>query len=105
MPNSHIATLFTSPKRGGILQSSGFLHLKSLISLSQTCKSNALDELSLILYIENDITRYHKVCAAIDMLSKVYREFLNWLKNREFEIDDSRTTEARHDTDSGALQL
>ncbi len=53
--------LFVSPKRGGILQSSGFLDLKSLIALNRTCKANALDELSLIVLIENEITRSHGV--------------------------------------------
>ncbi len=54
-------TLFLSPKRGGILQSSGFLDLKSLMALNRTCKANMIDELSLILLIENEITRYHGV--------------------------------------------
>ncbi len=54
-------TLFSAPKRGGILQSSGFLDLKSLIALSQTAKAHAFDELSLIMLIENEITRHHNV--------------------------------------------
>ncbi len=53
--------LFVSPKRGGILQSSGFLDMKSLTALSQTCQSNAYDELSLIQLIENELTRNHQV--------------------------------------------
>ncbi len=53
------AILFTSPKRGGILQSSGFLNLKSLTLLSRTCKAHTFDELSLIMLIENEITRNH----------------------------------------------
>ena len=52
--------LFASPKQGGIVQSSGFLDLRSLMALSQTCKAHALDELSLILLIENEMTRNHK---------------------------------------------
>ena len=43
------------------MQSSGFLDLKSLMALNQTCKAYAIDELSLILLIENEITRYHGV--------------------------------------------
>ncbi len=42
------------------MQSSGFLDLKSLMTLSQTCKSNAYDTQSLILLIENEISgEYH----------------------------------------------
>ncbi len=47
--------LFVSVKQGGILQSSGFLDLRSLVALGQTCKANALDELSLILLIKNEV--------------------------------------------------
>ncbi len=54
-------TLFVSPKRGGILQSSGFLDLKSLMALNRTCKAHAIDELSFMLLIENEITRNHGV--------------------------------------------
>ncbi len=57
----HNSLLFASPKQGGILQSSGFLDLESLIALSETCKANAFDELSLIQLIENEITRNHGV--------------------------------------------
>ncbi len=75
MGNHEINTiLFAAPKRGGILQSSGFLDLKSLMALSQTCKSNALDELSLIQLIENEMTRKHGVVTmqeAIDFWTKV----------------------------------
>ena len=53
--------LFMSPKRGGILQSSGFLDLKSLMALNRTCKANMIDEQSLILLIENELTRNHGV--------------------------------------------
>mgnify|MGYP001034896271 CR=1 FL=1 len=53
------STLFVSVKQGGILQSSGFLDLQSLISLGQTCRANMIDELSLILLIENEMTRNH----------------------------------------------
>ncbi len=57
----HSTLLFVSPKRGGIMQSSGFLDLKSLMALNRTCKANAFDELSLIMLIENEITRHHGV--------------------------------------------
>ena len=53
-PQNH-TTLFAAPKQGGIVQSSGFLDLKSLVALGRTCKSNALDELSLIPLIENEM--------------------------------------------------
>ncbi len=39
-PQTAIDFLFTSPMQGGILQSSGFLDLKSLVSLSRTAKVN-----------------------------------------------------------------
>ncbi len=70
------STLFVSPKQGGILQSSGFLDLQSLMALSRTCKAHALDELSLILLIENEITRSHGVSSleeAIDLLHDLFR--------------------------------
>ena len=51
--------LFCAPKQGGIMQSSGFLDLKSLMALGLTCKANMYDELSLIVLIENEITRDH----------------------------------------------
>ncbi len=53
--------IFSAPKRGGIVQSSGLLDLKSLMALNRTCKTNMIDELSLILLIENEITRNHGV--------------------------------------------
>ena len=56
---SYQHSLFVSPKQGGILQSSGFLDLKSLMALNRTCKANMIDELSLIQWIENEITRRH----------------------------------------------
>lgn len=68
--------LFVSPKRGGILQSSGFLDLKSLISLSQTCTAHAFDELSLIQLIENELTLFHKVSTieeAVAFWRRLYR--------------------------------
>ncbi len=73
-------TLFASPKRGGILQSSGFLDLKSLMALSQTAKSNALDELSLLLLIEHEICTQHSsqgvrtMEEAICFLREVYQD-------------------------------
>ena len=71
-----------APKQGGILQSSGFLTLKSLMSLHLTCKANAFDELSLILLIENELTRHHRhvktVNEAIDFWKRVYYNL--WLK-------------------------
>ena len=57
----HNTLLFVSPKRGGILQSSGFLDLQSLMALSKTCKAHELDELSLILLLENEVTLHHQV--------------------------------------------
>ncbi len=85
-------TLFVSPKKGGILQSSGFLDLQSLSALSQTCKANMIDELSLIFLIENEITRYHGVKTmeeAIDFWKRVCRdhELKPWLER------NSSTTE------------
>ncbi len=81
-------TLFVSPKRGGILQSSGFLNLKSLMALGQTCKANAFDELSLILLIENEITRHHGVKTMQEAIAfwrkvndeKEYPLFRPWLE-------------------------
>ena len=58
------------------MQSSGFLDLKSLSALSQTCKANAFDELSLIQLIEHEITRHHGVKTvgdAIHFWRRVYR--------------------------------
>lgn len=86
-------TLFTSPKRGGILQSSHFLDLKSLMALSRTCKSNAFDELSLIRLIEDELTLFHEVSTiqeAIALWKKVYRNRLlrQWLER----CDSSRWT-------------
>ena len=77
--------LFVSPRQGGILQSSGFLDLPSLMSLSRTCKAHALDELSLIQLIENEITRNHKCHTmeeAIYLLRRVYRvsQLKRWLE-------------------------
>lgn len=72
----HPTALFVSPKQGGILQSSGFLDLKSLMALNLTCKAHALDELSLTLLIENEITRSHGVSSleeAIDLLHDLFR--------------------------------
>ena len=84
--------LFVAPKQGGILQSSGFLDLQSLMALSRTCKAHALDELSLILLIENEITRHHQVSTleeAIHFLRGVYKRHLlrQWLHR-----DDSTGT-------------
>ncbi len=66
---STIIILFCAPKQGGILQSSGFLDLKSLMALGQTCKDNLIDELSLIVLIENEITRDHKVQTKEDAIA------------------------------------
>ncbi len=66
--------LFVSPKRGGILQSSGFLDLPSLMALSETCKSNALDALSLIQLIENEIMRYHGSVQTMEEAIVVWRQ-------------------------------
>ncbi len=72
------AIIFSAPKRGGIVQSSGFLDLKSLMALNRTCKANMIDELSLILLIENEITRYHGVKTmeeAIDFWRKICHKY------------------------------
>ncbi len=76
----HPTTLFVSPKQGDILQSSVFLDLNSLMSLSRTCKAHAFDELSLIQLIENEITRNHQVM-----------EFLRWRRPNK-SSNKSRTT-------------
>ncbi len=88
--------IFAPPKQGGILQSSGFLDLRSLISLSRTCKTNAFDVLSLILLIENEITRFdlgrvETVEAAIDFLRNIYRYPLlkQWLERDINRVADS----------------
>ncbi len=81
----HSTTLFVSPKHGGILQSSGFLDLKSLMALNRTCKANMIDELGLILLVENEITRKHGIQAmkeAIDfwrLVRKIYPSLKQWL--------------------------
>ena len=82
--------LFVSPKQGGILQSSGFLDLTSLMALSRTCKANAFDELSLIQWIENEMTHYHSVRTmeeAITFCRNAYRSsFLRqWLERDSTE--------------------
>ncbi len=66
--------LFFAPKHGGILQSSCFLDLQSLMALCQTCKAHAFDELSFIRYIEHELTRDHDVhtSEAIDFLKLVW---------------------------------
>ncbi len=63
--NMNHTFLFASPKKGGLLQSSGLVDLPSLMRLSQTCKASAIDEQSLILLIENEVTRNHK-CQTIE---------------------------------------
>ncbi len=89
--------LFASPKRGGILQSSGFLDLQSLMSLSLTCKANAYDELSIIQVIENEVTRNHKcrtMKLAIDFWNKIHRKgsecswLKMWLERQGTGVDD-----------------
>ncbi len=77
MTDHPINILFVSPKCGGILQCSGFLDLKSLMALGQTCKANMIDELSIIQLIENEITRDHGVKTmeeAISFWRQLYRE-------------------------------
>ncbi len=89
----HSTILFAAPKRGGILQSSGFLDLKSLMALNRTCKANALDELSLIVLIENEITRSHGVQTmeeAIEYWGNVCRS--KSLSKRWLERDSGCTT-------------
>ncbi len=82
---SGMALLFLAPKQGGILQSSCLLDLSSLMALGQTCKANTIDEQSIILLIENEITRHHGVKTmqqAIDFWRKVFRDdrLKRWLK-------------------------
>ncbi len=78
------------------MQSSGFLDLKSLMALNQTCKANMIDELSLVLLIENEITRDHGVKTieeAIAFWRRVYHRYpllKEWL-----ERDYSMCTAAR----------
>ena len=93
----HHPILFTSPKHGGILQSSGLLDMKSLVALSRTCKANALDELSLILLIENEITRYHGVQTikeAITFWRGVCRHpvLKQWLERDEIAAESIQVT-------------
>lgn len=101
----HHPILFTSPKRGGLMQSSGFLNLKSLIALSHTAKSNALDELSLVLLIENEMTRNHKVQTmeeAITFLKTVYR---NPVRRTWLEGDHRHRFSTTTQTDSASITL
>ncbi len=84
------STLFVAPKQGGILQSSGFLDLNSLMALSLTCKAHAYDELSLILLVEHEITQNHRVHTieeAIALWRKMYR---NSVLKRWLERDSPR---------------
>ncbi len=93
------STLFVSAKLGGILQSSGFLDLQSLISLGQTCRANAFDELSLILLIENEITRDHGLSTmkeAIGFWRMVLREkpsLREWLEREDSGAASIRVTQ------------
>ena len=96
--------LFCAPKQGGILQNSGFLDLKSLMSLGQTCKANTIDERSLILLIENEITRDHKVQTkeeAITLLRQVcrYPMLRQWLERDDLAavIGTATMTKLRQD--------
>ncbi len=59
------------------MQSSGFLDLRSLVALSRTCKAHAYDELSLIIFIENELTRNHGVQTMEDAI-----DYLNSLLTR-----------------------
>ncbi len=90
------ALLFVAPKQGGILQSSGFLDLNSLMSLNLTCKEHAFDELSLIQLIENEITRNHGVSSleeAIHFLKRVYQKPLlrQWIAGERTDKSISLT--------------
>ena len=103
------ATLFTSPKQGGILQSSGFLDLPSLMALSRTCKAHALDELSLLLWIENEVTRTPK-CYTMEeiiyFLRELYRgESPSWLKRWLKRDDDDHAITVTRDMLSEAVVL
>ena len=106
---NHPNFLFVSPKRGGILQSSGFLDLKSLIALSQACKANALDELSLIVLIENEITRNHGVKTmkeAIEYWRNVCRSkslLKRWLERDSCSSTTAESIKVTHDMLSCAL--
>ncbi len=95
MDHDH-TTILAAPKRGGILQSSGFLDLQSLMALSRTCKANMIDEQSLILLIENEITRSRGVDTkeeAIVFLRNIYRWPLLklWLE-RDYGCTNGTTT-------------
>ncbi len=90
-----LATLFGPPKQGGILQSSGFLDLQSLMALSRTCRASMIDELSLTVFIENEVSRYHGVRTmeeAIAFCRMVYRRPLlrQWFKRGYERIQVSR---------------
>ncbi len=84
-PNKMLHTiLFGPPKQGGILQSSGFLDLKDLMTLKRTAKAHAFDEQSLIQLIENEVTRDHNchtVEEAIAFCKTTWRQpwFKGWL--------------------------
>ncbi len=51
------------------MQSSGFLDLKSLMTLSQTCKSNAYDAHSLILLIENEVSGEYQIVTVEEVIA------------------------------------
>ncbi len=78
-----ITILCASPKQGGILQSSGFLDLKSLMALSRTCKAHALDEQSLIQLIENEATRthVHGGSSSVEVVVKTMDEAIDFWRN------------------------
>lgn len=83
--NIYNPILFVSPSRGGILQSSGFLDLKSLIALSRTSKEHAIDESSVILLIENELSRNHGATTFHEAMNYYWRahawhRMKNWLE-------------------------
>ncbi len=83
--NIYHPILFVSPSRGGILQNSGFLDMKSLIALSRTSKEHTIDESSIILLIENELSRNHGATTFHEAMSYYWRahtwhRMKNWLE-------------------------
>ncbi len=103
---TYSSILFISPKRGGILQSSGFLDLKSLVALGQTAKSNVLDELSFIIFIESELTRHHNIKTmkeAITLLEKVFASLVRpWLTRDHYYR--SRHHQQRGESITGSIR-
>ncbi len=97
--------LFASPKQGGILQSSGFLDLKTLMALGRTAKSNAFDELSLIQLIEDELATQnpgvHTLEEAIAFWKNLYDVYPLW--RQWLERNHESVTVVTRDMLSGAV--